>query len=228
MTLTNYAEQKLLEHMAGTAYTAPTQFVALSTTWPTEAGANFTEPTISTNAYARVTMSGKWGAVSSGDPSTIANNTAASFPESTGAWASGADLIAWGTYDASSAGNLLRFDWLGRTSSSDKYYNPADVNTTTNRLTLTSHGYTNADSVVFQVPAGSTLAAGLTANTRYYAKVIDANTLEIYTDLALSSIVDITTAGTGTQIIFKIVPRKVDAAGITLSFSSGNLVQALD
>lgn len=226
MTKTNYLEGKYLEHITGTAYTAPTQFVALGTTFPTEAGGSFTE--VTGGGYARVTMSGKWGTVSTGDPSTVANNVDVTFPESTGAFASGADILSFATFDASTAGNMLRFDWLGRTASSDKYFQPADVNTTTNRITLTGHGYTSGDSVVLQTPAGSTLAAGVSANTRYYVNVVDANTLELHTNVGLSAIVDITTTGTGSQRIFKIVPRVVNAAGITLRFVSGALVETED
>jgi hypothetical protein len=73
-------ENKMLGHLFGTAYTAPTTvYMALSTTTPTDAGGNVTEP--SGNGYARVAIgnnSTNWNAASGG---TVTNKTAITFPE---------------------------------------------------------------------------------------------------------------------------------------------------
>ena len=217
MSKFDYLENKFLEHITGTAYTAPTMWVGLSSTIPNENGTNITEP--SGGGYARVTTAAKWGSVTSG---SVSNNADITFPESTGTW--GSEITHFILFDASTAGNALRFEWLGRTSGSDKFFNPSDVNTTTNRITLTSHGYVNNDQVVFGVNSGSTLSSGLTANTRYHVKVIDANTIELYSDVALTTIIDITSTGSGTQFLFKIQPRTVNASGITLRFATGSLI----
>lgn len=108
MTKTNYLENKFLEHITGTAYTAPTLFVGLSSTAPAEDGSNITEP--SSGGYARVSCSGKWGSVSAG---SVSNNANIDFPESTGAWLAGASLPYFVLYDASSGGNALRYGTLG-------------------------------------------------------------------------------------------------------------------
>jgi len=70
------------------------------------------------------------------------------------------------------------------------------IDTSTNRLTITSHGITNGDRVVIRSTGG--IPAGISGTTLYYAKFIDVNTIELYTDAGLTSIVDITGTGTGT------------------------------
>lgn len=101
-------EQALLNHfLTDPAYTPPaTMYLALSSTTPTEAGANFTEP--STGSYARVsTAATDWGAATGTAPATKSNTAVKTFPTATADWASGANLTHFGLYDASSAGNLL-------------------------------------------------------------------------------------------------------------------------
>lgn len=101
-------EQALLNHfLTDPAYTPPaTMYLALSSTTPTEAGANFTEP--STGSYARVsTTATDWGAATGTAPATKSNTAVKTFPTATADWASGANLTHFGLYDASSAGNLL-------------------------------------------------------------------------------------------------------------------------
>ena len=71
------------------------------------------------------------------------------------------------------------------------------ANAATNRLTVTSHGLTNGDCVVPTADAASTLPAGMSSQA-YYAKSIDANTVELYAEVALTNILDFTDAGSGT------------------------------
>jgi hypothetical protein len=115
---TDYIERAALDHLFSvTAYTQPAHlYLALSTTTPTEAGGNFTEP--SGNGYARITVD-DWDAptaVNSAGDATFGgslvhtlNTTVKTFPAATGAW--GTPTYA-GIYDASTAGNLL---WYGLT-----------------------------------------------------------------------------------------------------------------
>jgi hypothetical protein len=107
-------EQSLLNHfLTDPAYTPPaTMYIALSTTTPTEAGGNFTEP--STGSYARVsTTAADWGAASGTAPATKANTATKTFPAATADWSSGANMTHFGLYDASTAGNLLAWGLLG-------------------------------------------------------------------------------------------------------------------
>lgn len=107
-------EQALLNHfLTDGAYTPPaTMYIALSSTTPTEAGANFTEP--STGSYARVsTAAADWGAAAGTAPATKSNTATKTFPAATADWVSGANLTYFGLFDASTAGNLLAFGALG-------------------------------------------------------------------------------------------------------------------
>jgi len=89
-----------------------TLYLALSTTTPTEAGGNFTEP--SSGAYARVSTTGAdWGAATGTAPATKSNTATKTFPTATADWASGANFTHFGLYDASSAGTLRAWGALG-------------------------------------------------------------------------------------------------------------------
>ena len=105
---TNYVEDEILDHILGKTaiYTMVAVHVALSTTTPTEAGGNFTEP--SGNGYARKTTAGAdWTASSNG---VTSNATSLAFPQATGTWGT---VTHFGIYDASTAGNLLMWGALG-------------------------------------------------------------------------------------------------------------------
>lgn len=101
---------KLLDHLLkGTAFSVPTNIcVGLSTTTPTDAAANITEP--SGNAYARVTKN-TWDAASGG---ATENTGAITFPTATGSWGTITYVVV---YDATSAGNFLFYAALGASQS---------------------------------------------------------------------------------------------------------------
>lgn len=104
MGFTNTLEAQILDHvMNDGAYTPPTNwFVGLSTTLPTGSGSNFTEPTIGSFAYARVSTSGAtWSLAVQGDPSTKSNGVAITFPQATGSWGT---VVAFGLFTASTGG----------------------------------------------------------------------------------------------------------------------------
>lgn len=89
-----------------------TMWIGLSSTTPTEAGGNFTEP--SGGSYARVSTTGAdWAAASGTAPATKATSTAKTFPTASADWVSGANLTYFGLFDASTAGNLKWFGALG-------------------------------------------------------------------------------------------------------------------
>lgn len=98
-------EQALLDHVLNDgAYTPPTNwFIALSTTTPTEAGANFTEP--SGNGYARVsTAAADWAAASGTAPAIKDNANAITFPTASGgSWGT---VTHFGFFTASSGGTV--------------------------------------------------------------------------------------------------------------------------
>lgn len=81
--------------------------------------------------------------------------------------------------------------------SAARSFTTANVNITTDRITLTAHGISSASEVV--VTSTGTRPGGLAANTLYFVQVIDANTISLHSNAALSAIVDITSVGTGTH-----------------------------
>lgn len=109
MPLSTYAANKILEHQVGkTAWTMPTAYLALSSTTPTAAGTNVTEP--SGGSYARVATSGAtWGTASAGSLTTA---NAITFTAATADWVAGANLTYGLLYDAVTAGNLIGFGVL--------------------------------------------------------------------------------------------------------------------
>ncbi|MFM8525585.1 MAG: PA14 domain-containing protein, partial [Cyanobacteriota bacterium] len=69
------------------------------------------------------------------------------------------------------------------------------------RLVLANHGLRDGHELRFTPHANSTLPTGLSSSQTYYAKVIDANNLQIFSDPDLKSQVRITDKGTGTIAI---------------------------
>ena len=85
---------------------------------------------------------------------------------------------------------VITYDWE---STYTKYLEPVDVNTTTNRITWSSHNLRDKYTVVFQCPYYGASDAGLTDGTVYYVKVVDADTIELHTSDSLSSAVNLST-----------------------------------
>ena len=72
----------------------------------------------------------------------------------------------------------------------------SSVDTANDRLTSTAHALSNGQRVT--VRSTSTLPGGISANTIYFVSVFDANQIRLFTDAALTSLVNITSAGGGT------------------------------
>ena len=109
MPATYYLANKLLDHQVGKAsYTMPTVYVGLSSTTPTLAGGNVTEP--SGGNYSRVTTSAAtWNSAASGATS---NAAAITFGQASADWLAGANLTYGVIYDAATNGNLLAYGAL--------------------------------------------------------------------------------------------------------------------
>lgn len=104
-SMTNFLEVELLDHVFGKgAYSAPTPYLALFTTAPTDAGGG-TE--VSGGSYARVAISADMGTAGSG---AISNSAAIEFPTASASWGT---VVAFGVMDASTAGNMLWWGDLG-------------------------------------------------------------------------------------------------------------------
>lgn len=94
------------------------------------------------------------------------------------------------------------------------------VNTATDVVTTTPPiTFLNGDAVQVSISAGGMLPAGLTAGTTYYVSVQGPNSFKLATTAALTTAVDITTAGTGTLTTFRI-PSPVYSAPIPVSLNT--------
>jgi hypothetical protein len=99
-SLSNYAENKVLDHLMGTTtFTKPTTYVALYTTAPTDSSAG-TE--VTGGSYARI--AGSWDAASGGATANSGNLDFTGMPACT--------VVAVGVLDNSTGGNLLVYGTL--------------------------------------------------------------------------------------------------------------------
>lgn len=110
---TDAQEQAILNlFLRADAWSLAGLHVALSTTTPTEAAGNFTEP--SGNGYARVSKpraATDWAAASGTAPAVASNATAVAFPAASGgSWGT---VTHFGLYSASSGGTLYFWGALG-------------------------------------------------------------------------------------------------------------------
>ena len=102
MSKTDYAENKVLDHLNGkSSFTMPTVYVALFTAAPSDAGGG-TE--VSGGSYARVATSGAtWAAASGGAAS---NAAAISFPTASASWGT---VTHYATFDAASSEERIAY-----------------------------------------------------------------------------------------------------------------------
>lgn len=105
-----YTREALWAYMFGKTSnfdTQPTVFIGLSSTTPTDAGANITEP--SGGAYARQsTAAGDWNnPATAAEVTTIDNANPIAFAEATADYVSGANLTHFVAFDAITTGNYL-------------------------------------------------------------------------------------------------------------------------
>lgn len=101
-------ERAVLDHVLTDPAWVPaaTLYLGLSSTTPTDAGANFTEP--STGSYARIsTAAADWAAAIGSAPATKTNTATKTFPTATGDWLSGVNLTYFGLFEALSGGTPI-------------------------------------------------------------------------------------------------------------------------
>jgi len=84
---------------------------------------------------------------------------------------------------------IITYDWE---STYTLYLTGAMVDTTNNQITWTAHEMRDKYSVLFNAPNKGSSDCGMTDGYVYYVKYIDDNTISLYNDDALSSIVNLT------------------------------------
>lgn len=108
MSKSDYAENKVLDHMTGKAtWGAVTAYVGLYTAAPSDAGGGTEVSTTSTGYARKSTAAADWSAASGGSTS---NANPVTFTTATGSWGT---VTHFGLFDASTGGNLLRWAALG-------------------------------------------------------------------------------------------------------------------
>jgi hypothetical protein len=210
---TDRVAQGILNHVVGktTIFTLPTAYVALFTAVGTDAGTGFTEP--STGAYARVsTAAGDWNSASGSAPSLITNANAITFPTATANWG---NIIAFGLYDAASAGNLLAWDYFGSFN-----WLPATVSAASPAvLTVKAHGYTGGDLVEWSVEYGGTTPTFSQSNFTGPLTVASPTT-DTFTVTNGATAVNTSTTGGG--MVRKMTSQAINS-GVQASFPASSL-----
>lgn len=210
----DFLELEILDHVLGNAaYTAPaTVYVGLFTVAPTDSGGG-TE--CSAGNYARKDVTNNatnWPAASGG---LKQNGTPINFVQANADWAPpGSPVVAFGLFDAPTAGNLLYWGWLG--TDDGKLFtglNTGDV------LTAPGHTLVNNDQVRLLAVPGATLPTGLSEGTTYFVISVSGNTLQLSLTQGGAAVV-ITADGSG--LIAKLISKAVQN-GDTASFAIGSL-----
>jgi hypothetical protein len=218
MSLTNYLEAKLLNSiLRNTSYAAGTTiYLGLYTSAPGEDGSGIE---VGGGSYVRQALASAFPAATA---DSVANSSNITFPTASAAWGTVSHLA------------LLDGD-------NQKNFTNSNINTSTDAITITSHGFTTADAVSISRPnATGTFPTGITEGNAYYARAIDANTISLHPTAAdatgNTNKIDITAAGSGTFYINKgnmlwsgaLTSSKSIGNGDTFQIDSGNLTCALD
>ena len=211
--MTTYTATELLKAITDqgtfTEVTAP--YLALFTVAGTDAGTGFTEAAYT--GYARqLAAAASWNAPTGTSPTTVSTSAAVNFPVCTNS-ASGVieTEIAWGIYDASTAGNLISWDFLGNYT-----WQPFNCTLASPGVfTVDGGGYTfaNGDQVVVTAEYGGTLPTGVSATTLYTVAGVSGNTFNI----------GVNTSTIGNGMIRKVVPQQV-VTNLQPIVSAGNAV----
>lgn len=209
---TDYTAGNTLKWVVGkTAMpTLPTVYVALFTAVGIDAGTGFTE--VTGGSYARVATAGAdWNTSSGSAPSTISNANTVQFPTATADWGT---VIAFGLFDAASAGNLLAWDYLGNYN-----YLPATVSLASpGTITAKAHGYSASDSFIFTTEFGGTAPSFSQSNFTGVLTVTATVATDSFT--VTNSATAVNTSSTGSGMVRKITQQSIPN-GITASFAGG-------
>ena len=211
--LTTFTATELLKAITDQAgfVEVTTPYLALFTVVGTDAGTGFTES--SYTGYARQSvLAASWNAPSGASPTTVSNSATVSFPICTNSATGIIETdIAWGLYDASTAGNLIVWDYLGAYSWQPFTCTLASPGV----LTVTGGGYTfvNGDQIVVTAEYGGTLPTGMSATTLYTVAGVSGNTFNV----------GVNTSAVGNGMIRKVVPQQI-VTNLQPVITAGNVV----
>lgn len=206
MGKSNYAEDQLLDavwNFDTTGLPSANLYISLHTADPGETGAN----EAAGGSYAR--QQADFGAASGGTLSNSANIDFTSMPAAT--------IVAWGAWDAVSAGNCWWTGWLSTQSGLGVHFEEG----VTDDVYSPDHTLAADDRVVFEVVEGYTIPTGLTAGTLYWviATGLTADSFRVSTTQG-GAAVNITADG---QAIWREVVPKTTNSGDTFRIAAGDL-----
>ena len=112
-------------------------------------------------------------------------------------------------------------DFIGVYETAPFVANSTNVNTTTDTITLTNHGYSTGDTTVYNPGVANLVIGGLTASTMYYVIRVDDNNIKLAgnaINAQLNLPINLTGTGTGNQSfdlefgtkVYKIADNKTD------------------
>jgi len=151
-------------------------------------------------------------------PSSTTNGAAVAYAAATGAGFG--TVIAWGLYDALTAGDLLAWDFLGNFP-----WLPFEVPTASNLVSVKANGFASNDPIVFTAEYGGTLPTLSTGTWTGYTVnfVATPATDAINVDTTTGPATACVTTSSGSGMLRKIVQQSIPA-GVTPSFASGTIV----
>ena len=150
-------------------------------------------------------------------PSSTTNSAAISYASATGAGFG--TIIAWGLYDAVTAGNLLGWDFLG-----NYQWLPFEMASGTNLATVKANGYLSNDPIVFTAEYGGSLPSLSTGTFTGYTVnfVATPATDTINVDTTTGPATPVVTTSSGSGMVRKIAQQLVPA-GVIASFAANTI-----
>ena len=147
-------------------------------------------------------------------PSSATNGAVISFAQATGTGFG--TVIAWGLYDASTAGNLLWWDFLGNYP-----WLPFEMASGGNTATVKGNGYASNDPIVFTAEYGGTLPTLSTGTMTGYTVnyVASPATDTIGVDTTAGPTTPVVTTSSGSGMVRKIT-QQVISANVTATFAA--------
>jgi hypothetical protein len=205
----DYLERKILDAvLRNTSFSAPSSiYLALMTNSTADDGSGIE---VAGGSYARQTLTSGFPAAS-GTSGSVSNSSNITFPTAS---------ANWGTVT-----NIYLMD-----ANNQKSFANTDINTGTDVITITTHGFTTADQVSISRSGGSgTFPTGITEGAVYFVRNASSNTVTLHPTAAdatgNTNIVDISAAGSGTFYINKGNPLVHAALSASKTVNSGDTFQ---
>lgn len=184
---TDYLENKILDAiLRNVSYAAPsTIYLGLYTNTTDDTGQGIE---VGGGSYARQGLTSAFPAAT-GTTGSVSNSSNITFTTASANWGTVSDVA------------LLE-------ANNQKSFANTDINTGTDVITITSHGFTTADPVSISRSGGAgTFPTGITEGVVYFARNVTSNTITLHSTAAGATgntgLVDITAAGSGTFYINK-------------------------